>query len=209
MIFKFSNVIVNRSKRLARFAFMHCITSSLCFWVSTIVSETVDSVVKDAISVGDDEDYYSYYGLIEPKGKSCPDPYKACVLDPNQPVKFDLDLDCIIGVQCLCTRRNNFTSDLFDITPYFYPFSIEFSILVGKQSAIKQGFVTNFFVSAGVWYVMWSNIGKVAEHKESVDLLPSPRRSIDSGTGKPLNDALYIYADCHAAIKGIFLGEVA
>ena len=53
---------------------------------------------------------------------------------------------------------------------------------------------------------MWSNIGKVAEYKDSLDLLPSPQRSVDSGTGKPINDAMHVYADCHAAVKGIFLG---
>ena len=60
--------------------------------------------------------------------------------------------------------------------------------------------------TAGVWYIMWSNIGNVAEHRESVNLLPSPRRSIDSGTGKPHHDAMYVYADCHSAVKGIFMG---
>ena len=61
---------------------------------------------------------------------------------------------------------------------------------------------------AGIWYIMWSNIGKVAEYKDSLDLLPSPQRSVDSGTGKPINDAMHVYADCHAAVKGIFLGIV-
>jgi len=54
---------------------------------------------------------------------------------------------------------------------------------------------------------MWSNIGNVEEHKNSMEFLPSPRRSFDSGTGKPTNDALYINADCHSSVKGIFLGK--
>lgn len=53
MIFKFSNVIVNRSKGLARFAFMHCISSSLCFWVYTIINETLDSIVAKEFFYGD------------------------------------------------------------------------------------------------------------------------------------------------------------
>ena len=64
-----------------------------------------------------------------------------------------------------------------------------------------------FVFKAGIWYIMWSNIGNVAEHKESLEFLPSPRRSIDSGTGKPLNDAMYVYADCHSSIRGTFLGN--
>ena len=50
MIFKYSNVIVNRSKRLAKVAFMHCIVSSLCFWLNGIINETRQSLVNHAIS---------------------------------------------------------------------------------------------------------------------------------------------------------------
>ena len=50
MIFKYSNVIVNRSKRLAKLAFMHCIVSSLCFWMNGIINETRQSLVNHAIS---------------------------------------------------------------------------------------------------------------------------------------------------------------
>ena len=49
MIFKYSNVIVNRSKRLAKLAFMHCIVSSLCFWLSGIINETRQSLVIHAM----------------------------------------------------------------------------------------------------------------------------------------------------------------
>ena len=55
VIFKFSNVIVNRHKRLARFAFMHCIATSLCSWIGAIIMETftneVDTFMKDAASL--------------------------------------------------------------------------------------------------------------------------------------------------------------
>ena len=50
MIFKFSNVIVNRKKRLARICFMHCISSSVCFWISAIISETVDSMIGGLVT---------------------------------------------------------------------------------------------------------------------------------------------------------------
>ena len=53
----------------------------------------------------------------------------------------------------------------------------------------------------GVWYVMWDNIGKVAQHKEAMKFLPS------SGlTEKLKNEGLSTFADCHSAIKGVFLG---
>ena len=41
-----SQVIVNRKKGLARFVFMHCMASALCFWVNAITRETMDSLVN-------------------------------------------------------------------------------------------------------------------------------------------------------------------
>ena len=46
VIYKFGNVIVNKNKAVARFAFMHCIGASLCFWIYTIKNETLDSYVE-------------------------------------------------------------------------------------------------------------------------------------------------------------------
>ena len=48
---------------------------------------------------------------------------------------------------------------------------------------------------------MWSNIGNVEEHKASMEFLPSPKNDTESGTGR------FLFADCQAAIKGIFMGK--
>jgi len=37
-------VIINRHQELSRFALMHCISSSLCFWFWSILRETADSL---------------------------------------------------------------------------------------------------------------------------------------------------------------------
>ena len=50
VIYKFGNVIVNKNKILARFAFMHCIGASLCFWIYTIKNETLDSYITKYFS---------------------------------------------------------------------------------------------------------------------------------------------------------------
>ena len=42
MIFKYSNIIVNRYKRFAKVGFMHCIASDLSIWINTIIYETMD-----------------------------------------------------------------------------------------------------------------------------------------------------------------------
>ena len=45
-IFKYGNVIVNKNRWLARFAFAHCMSSCLSFWVYTLYNETLDAIVK-------------------------------------------------------------------------------------------------------------------------------------------------------------------
>ena len=45
-IFKYGNVVVNKNKWLARFTFMHCLSSSLAFWMNTLIDETLDAIVK-------------------------------------------------------------------------------------------------------------------------------------------------------------------
>ena len=70
--------------------------------------------------------------------------------------------------------------------------------------------VINFiFFIVGIWYIMWDHIGKVAEHKESMEFMPSEsgnQGSIDSETGKLVHDGLFLFADCRSSIKGMFLG---
>ena len=44
---------------LARWAFMHCIGSSLCFWINTIFNETVDTLVGK-LTKEDDGAHYPY-----------------------------------------------------------------------------------------------------------------------------------------------------
>ena len=51
-----------------RFAFMHCITSSLCFWVSTIIDETVDTVVKAELKYDDDNNCHDTVDSIGASG---------------------------------------------------------------------------------------------------------------------------------------------
>ncbi len=55
-------VIVNRSKALARFAFMHCMASSICFWINAITRETLDSLVDKTFFYESPECYDDYGG---------------------------------------------------------------------------------------------------------------------------------------------------
>ena len=62
MVFKYSNVIVNRSKRLAKIAFMHCLSTDICIWISTIINETMDYILLDAYKSMDHSKGPEYYG---------------------------------------------------------------------------------------------------------------------------------------------------
>ncbi len=75
---------------------------------------------------------------------------------------------------------------------------------------------------------MWSNIGNIEEHRRYLDFLPSGTFGDDDRGGAsspggggggggpgtpggansraPQNDALYLYADCHSTMKGLFFG---
>ena len=174
MIFKYSNVIVNRSKRLARFCFMHCLAASLCLWIHAIMHETVEYVLDGYVSTNHTS------GMND----TCTDFDNSCLADRGN---FELDIDCLIQKTCVCTSQDQTFGDMFTISAYSFPFTIEFGIL-----------------TAGVWYVMWSKIGKVAEHHKEASYMPSLEASDEHN--KPIHDSLHIFADCSKAIKGIFFG---
>ena len=56
-IYKYGNVIVNRNKWLARFTFIHCMTSSLSFWINFIIEETLDDLVKNYFEGRDEKNF--------------------------------------------------------------------------------------------------------------------------------------------------------
>jgi len=74
-------------------------------------------------------------------------------------------------------------------SPYLYPFSVEYSILV-----------------VGVLFVIWQSIGKC---KLKEEISPS-QRECDSPEGNRdnLESNIVIHADCHSANKGLFGGIV-
>ena len=54
-----------------------------------------------------------------------------CVDDPNATINFTIDIQCLINQMCQC-HNNEAASFLFSYGDYLYPFSIEFSILIGR-----------------------------------------------------------------------------
>ena len=195
-IFAFGNVVVNKNKILARFGFMHCISASLCFWIYTIKNETLDSYVE------------KHYPHTDCSGFSHPiqttttaHPFSSDSDDMLQCTKSSelshmisvLDgLNCVIEAHHYCITIDHITEVIVAAADWFYPFSIEFSIVV-----------------VGVWYILWSNIGKIEDNKHSLDFLPS---GSPGGSQEELarteghKEALVLYADCSSSTKGMFVG---
>lgn len=113
---------------------MHCIASSLCFWLWTILRETIDSLSS---SDEEEEDYSSEENFDENE--------RLIFVDDN-PIALPLTSYNKKGATKLVGFLNN-TVRLFtsicegeeglsviyqNYSPYLYPFTVEYSILVGK-----------------------------------------------------------------------------
>ena len=98
VIYKFGNVIVNKNKILARFAFMHCIGSSLCFWIYTIKNETLDSYIEKYFKHKREENCEGDHGeetLLSSIART--DPQPTCNSTDNSYVDVGSGIQCVIG----------------------------------------------------------------------------------------------------------------
>ncbi|TRY73189.1 hypothetical protein TCAL_00941, partial [Tigriopus californicus] len=196
ILFKYSNVIVNKSRVLARFAFMHCIAASLCFWIFTIVQETVDTIVSKEYfptktKCYSDDKSPTFFGNWRDADDGvavlCYKVNNTCG-ETRESQGLDFDVECKLSEMCECADNNDIAKYIFQLGPYLYPFSIEFNILI-----------------VGVLYVMWSNIGNITHNPH--ETLTSPRNSLFLNTpDNQLNDSMFVVADCHSTHTGIFVG---
>ncbi|XP_047989046.1 proton channel OtopLc-like [Leguminivora glycinivorella] len=177
-VFKYSNVIILRNKGLASYAFMHIIGSSICFWINTIVRETMVALTIYA---------YSQYG---PRG-----PYENATYTPasSEQSRF-FDVSGLYNEECLGSTAIMGVIESF--SPYLYPFSVEFNILI-----------------VAIYYIIWSSIGK-CENEDTADgtsSLGENNNFCQIPTANEENDFtsnIVIHADCHASNRGMFMGLV-
>nr|CAI5842293.1 unnamed protein product [Callosobruchus analis] len=187
-IFKYSNVIINRNVVLARFGVMHCLSSSICFWAWTIFRETLEAIAnketKNDLRSGKYPENNS--NLTNEK------PYAL----PMSP--YDQDADPVRNTSIrrfteICDYNDQSMRTIYkDFSPYLYPFSVEFSILV-----------------VGVLYMMWQNIAMCnkmddqdqgEKHSTRQCLTPIP-----IGHGETESNVV-VYMDCHSSHRGLFGG---
>ncbi|XP_012287936.1 otopetrin-3 [Orussus abietinus] len=184
-IFKYSNVIINHCKVIARMLVMHTIASSLCFWVWAIVRESTDSLSRHANAADKEdgaEDSAEVAALVSSDGSAS----VALPLTSYQErgardlLKFlngsHLDHDC----------QHTELNVIYEwFSPYLYPFTIEYSILI-----------------VGVFYIMWNNIGNCRRGGgSSMEGSPCPPL-----TGPQAGSNIILHADCSHANRGLFGG---
>ncbi|XP_064481666.1 proton channel OtopLc-like [Ornithodoros turicata] len=150
--FKYSNIVINRYKELARFGVMHLIATSLHAWFSTIVDDAVAS-----------HNHFVHFEEYHSENLTSKNETEASV--------------------CLHVLSPSLSS-----AAYLYPCTIEFNIIL-----------------AGVWFIVWQNIGNVHLHSKSHHL-EQKFNGADGSMEIHYESNLVISADCHSANKGLFTG---
>ncbi|CAG9090885.1 unnamed protein product [Plutella xylostella] len=175
-IFKFSNVIILRGQGMARFGFMHFIGSSLSFWVSAIVRETVLAL--------------SLYAQTKKEYETDNDTSVEIFDFPGKII----DLDNLYNEEC--TGSKAVASIYENFSPYLYPFTVEFNILI-----------------VAVYYIIWTNIGSCDyDDEEDVNISLGDTKSVckipTAAEENDFSSNIVIYADCHASNRGLFVGLI-
>lgn len=169
---------------------MHCISSSLLFWVYTIIQETLQ-----AISLKKSQYSTDYINATSVAKYST-----SAILGGNEHDSEEVeDLESgaygsygskkaaysELGINYGCSMTTPLTKMINNTTPYLYPFSIEYNILI-----------------VGIWILLWENIGRMDRHTH----LPSIEITYEDDNTKGITSNLIIYVDCHSSNRGLFAG---
>lgn len=147
-------IIINRHEAIARFGIMHCMSSSLCFWVWTIFRETVEAISNHSDGTDDDDDRSSRHRKVS----------EIAFYSQDQPIALPLTSYNKRGAKLLTAYLNSTVRKFTEVcngddslktiykhySPYLYPFSVEYSILVGNvnnkcDSLLLRGAIVNKF----------------------------------------------------------------
>ena len=197
---------------------MHCIAASLCFWVYTILQETLQALfakkshyaksnyTEGAHAAAFTSGYGStsaVYGDMEfdfeDMDMSDEDMHDDDDDDDDmvsKVVKTAAKLTKSYGGQYFaggsswpinygCEKTTNLTEMINYTTPYLYPFSIEYNILI-----------------VGIWILLWENIGRIDRHTH----IPSIEVTYEEDNSKAFTSNMIIYVDCHSSNRGLFAG---
>ncbi|KAJ8984452.1 hypothetical protein NQ317_012516 [Molorchus minor] len=188
-IFKFSNVIINRYIIVARFGIMHCLSSSICFWLFTIFREILEALASKEY----DSDSTTSGQIAETDFSQA----QALPLTAYTQKGAQALVDYFVGgptsrrFTATCDHGDESMGNIYStFSPYLYPFSVEFSILI-----------------VGVLYLVWQNIGMCKEAQDEDDSASSTRQCQNpSGNVDNTESNVVVHVDCQSSNRGLFMG---
>lgn len=176
---------------------MHCISASLCFWIYTILQETLQAIYSKKTG----GDYNTTTTSALPRqfldfDKDDDDDSDEMFDDDDDDDKMKMFTKSLYGkaasyastswnINYGCEKTTELTEMINYTTPYLYPFSIEYNILI-----------------VGVWILIWENIGKTERHTH----IPSVEVTYEEDNTKGFSSNMIIYVDCHSSNRGLFAG---
>nr|CAD7423612.1 unnamed protein product [Timema monikensis] len=210
-IFKYSHVMINRFVPMAIFFLAHCIASTICFWMWAIIRETMDYIStyvnnKDYGDVTTEQPLTTETPLTIHSRYLQTQGHTEQVLTTETPLTIHndhvtnmrfLNESLIVSHYCYGPSQMVIIRDNF--SPYLYPFTIEYSIIV-----------------AGILYVIWHNIGHQNEHGGGEDHSDDEASAgaMDLHSDAPIHSGvissnMFLSADCRSSNKGFFAGMIA
>lgn len=115
---------------VVRFGFMHCIAASVCFWLWTILRETMESLAHhDQHSLDVDDAATKAYEERRQEAVALPLTSYAKRGAKLLTSYLNISTHQFIGE---CQSDEGLNLIYRDYSPYLYPFSVEYSILVGE-----------------------------------------------------------------------------
>ncbi|XP_015593570.1 uncharacterized protein LOC107266975 isoform X2 [Cephus cinctus] len=183
-IFKYANVIINHCKEISRILVMHMIGSSICFWVWAIVRESTDSLSRHANAADQtpEDDTAEVAALISSDGSASVALPLTSYQERGARDLLEFLNGSFINTECQHIELNVIYERF---SPYLYPFTIEYSILI-----------------VGILYIIWNNIGDCKRGGgSSAEGVPCPPLA-----GPEAGSNIILHADCTHTNRGLFGG---
>ena len=114
---------------------MHCMGSSLCFWIYTIINETMDTLVikmfkKKSTDFDAGQDKNEYYDDAGGWANNSLNSTLKCFTNNSTQIDLLDNLMCVLARRNMCSSESgSFLENMTKISPFLYPFSIEFRSL--------------------------------------------------------------------------------
>jgi len=190
-VYKYSNLVINKRPQLAKFGMMHCISASISFWIYTIMQETLQAIYAKKKK----GDYnvttttpYPLASLVSLKGGDDSDE----MFDDHAMEMIKKSIYSVKkygtdewNINYGCEQTTELTEMINYTTPYLYPFSIEYNLLI-----------------VGVWILIFENILRMDRHTH----MPSVEMQYEDNNAKEIHSNMVIYVDCHSSNRGFFFG---